>query len=321
MKTRIRFWPETLIFFILLLVSIALAWIFFETRNATNALVDSKGIVHHEAVSRIRNLLTLSASMLLLLTAISAFLFWRVKKITVKFLRAAAIRRESYNRYRFLAEGPPSIGIVRFSLSEGLFLDANRAAFTLLSYARAQFVGQTIQNFIIPSDHDLFEKEVSKLAKGKKNLEFTVGMMDSTGNVKDIEWHVSRISRADSDEPEAIAILTDVTEIRRAEEDRLEKERLQGVLEMAGAAAHELNQPIQVLLGFSDMILREIDDRHPLYTKITAMKKSIDRISRVGRKISSIKEYRVKSYAGRTTIIDIDKASSSAKKSKSSSSR
>ena len=34
---------------------------------------------------------------------------------------------------------------------------------------------------------------------------------------------------------------------RQLEEERLQRERLQGVIEMAGAACHELNQPLQVL--------------------------------------------------------------------------
>ena len=36
---------------------------------------------------------------------------------------------------------------------------------------------------------------------------------------------------------------------RQLEEERLRRERLQGVIEMAGAACHELNQPLQALSG------------------------------------------------------------------------
>ncbi len=36
-----------------------------------------------------------------------------------------------------------------------------------------------------------------------------------------------------------------------------EREKLQGLLEMAGAVCHELNQPLQVVSGFSEMLLMD----------------------------------------------------------------
>src|SRR4030066_827880 len=38
------------------------------------------------------------------------------------------------------------------------------------------------------------------------------------------------------------------------EEERLRRERLQGVIEMAGAACHELNQPLQTLFGYTHLL-------------------------------------------------------------------
>ena len=40
-----------------------------------------------------------------------------------------------------------------------------------------------------------------------------------------------------------------ITENKRAEEERLTRKKLEGVLEMAGAACHELNQPLMSASG------------------------------------------------------------------------
>ncbi len=38
----------------------------------------------------------------------------------------------------------------------------------------------------------------------------------------------------------------------------VEKEKLQGVIEMAGAVCHELNQPMQVVSGVSELLMMDI---------------------------------------------------------------
>lgn len=50
----------------------------------------------------------------------------------------------------------------------------------------------------------------------------------------------------------SVGHLTLVTKEMRSEEERLEKERLQVSLEMAGAVCHELNQPIQGISSYAE---------------------------------------------------------------------
>ena len=49
-------------------------------------------------------------------------------------------------------------------------------------------------------------------------------------------------------------------------------EKLQGVIEMAGAVCHEMNQPMQVVLGISELLLlNKLEDNH-FYKQIEALK-------------------------------------------------
>ncbi|HSB05038.1 MAG TPA: hypothetical protein VLK23_07550, partial [Thermodesulfobacteriota bacterium] len=52
---------------------------------------------------------------------------------------------------------------------------------------------------------------------------------------------------------------------RQLEEVRLQRERLQGVIEMAGAACHELAQPLQTLSGYSYLLLSDLSEDSPLF--------------------------------------------------------
>ena len=114
--------------------------------------------------------------------------------------------------------------------------------------------------------------------------------------------------KAPNTEPEAIAMVLDVTHKIKAEEERLEKERLAGVLEMAGATAHELNQPLQVVSGIAWMMLSKLDKDDPNYTRAEKIYKEVERMTNIAQKISAISSYKVKKYVGKTRIIDIEKA-------------
>ena len=55
-----------------------------------------------------------------------------------------------------------------------------------------------------------------------------------------------------------------VEQLNAAERVRAEKDRLQGVVEMAGAVCHELNQPIQSISGYAELMMMKADDSNPL---------------------------------------------------------
>ncbi|MCE5334515.1 MAG: hypothetical protein LLG06_07970 [Desulfobacteraceae bacterium] len=87
-------------------------------------------------------------------------------------------------------------------------------------------------------------------------------------------------------------------------------QKLQGVLEMAGAVCHELNQPLHVVSGYSEMLLDEIDAGNPLADTLRIIKTEIDRIGILTHRIMHITAYKTKSYlGGRNTIVDIEQSS------------
>ncbi len=88
-----------------------------------------------------------------------------------------------------------------------------------------------------------------------------------------------------------------------------EREKLQGVLEMAGAVCHELNQPLQSVSGFSELLLLDMETSDPNYERLKNIKMGIERLSELTRKIMKITRYQSKPYLNRSKIIDIERAS------------
>lgn len=101
-----------------------------------------------------------------------------------------------------------------------------------------------------------------------------------------------------------------IEELNRAEGERAENQRLQGVVEMAGAVCHELNQPIQTISGFAELMLMKADQSDPLVTYVRKIKAQVDRMGTITGKLMRVTAYRTKSHDAVTRIIDIEGASS-----------
>jgi signal transduction histidine kinase len=89
---------------------------------------------------------------------------------------------------------------------------------------------------------------------------------------------------------------------------REREQKLKGVLEMAGAACHELNQPMQVVLGYSELLRSDLQPEDPSREILQKIIRQIDRMDDVLKKIHAITRYETKAYYKGVSIIDIEKA-------------
>ncbi len=98
----------------------------------------------------------------------------------------------------------------------------------------------------------------------------------------------------------------DITEHMRIEKEIREKEKLQGVIELAGTVCHEISQPMQIISGVSDLMLMNISESDHLYKKLNKIKDQIERMTKLTMKLHDITRYETKIYSGRTKIIDLE---------------
>jgi two-component system cell cycle response regulator len=87
----------------------------------------------------------------------------------------------------------------------------------------------------------------------------------------------------------------------------IEEERLKVLLQMAGATAHELNQPLMALLGYIELMAMDRDNPEKVGKYSEQIEEAGHRIAKIVRKIQTIRHDEVKRYAGETTILNLDK--------------
>jgi DNA-binding response OmpR family regulator len=89
----------------------------------------------------------------------------------------------------------------------------------------------------------------------------------------------------------------------------VQKEKLQGVLEMAGAVCHEMNQPLQSLLTLSELLLMmDLPEGEPREF-LQQIQSETQRVGELTKRIMNVSRYRTKRYAGNRQIVDIERAS------------
>jgi signal transduction histidine kinase len=77
---------------------------------------------------------------------------------------------------------------------------------------------------------------------------------------------------------------------------------------MAGAACHELAQPVTTLAFMVDKLLRTASKDDPLYRNLLQLAREVDRVGALVHRISQVSEYVTKPYVKGMKIIDVDAA-------------
>ena len=109
----------------------------------------------------------------------------------------------------------------------------------------------------------------------------------------------------------AIFTISDITRRKQAEADKVKTEKLQGVLELAGAVCHEMNQPLQALSNCTETLLMNCGENNPAHPKISKIMEFAGAMGGITKKLMRITTYETKDYLQGVRIIDIDKSSRS----------
>ncbi len=92
--------------------------------------------------------------------------------------------------------------------------------------------------------------------------------------------------------------------VTRAIEREVELGQLKAIVELAGAAAHEIRQPLTVLLSVGYIIREKLAAGEPPAQELEIMLKQCARIDEIVAKMQNITEYKTKRYLGDVRIVD-----------------
>jgi two-component system cell cycle sensor histidine kinase/response regulator CckA len=178
-------------------------------------------------------------------------------------------RRESEQRYRMLVEDLPAL-ICRFR-SDGTLIFANQNYCRSVDRSAGELMGASFFNFIPGEKQDNIRANFQSLTRRRPITTYERRITDPSGDVRWQEWTTRAIFDDQGELIEFQSLGQDITDRRRAEE---EKEKVQAQLEQAqrmeavgrltAGFAHDCNNNLTVIIGFSDFLLNRISSRHEL---------------------------------------------------------
>ncbi len=101
-----------------------------------------------------------------------------------------------------------------------------------------------------------------------------------------------------------IEVIRDITAKRQLEQEHLERVKLQGVVELAGAVAHEINSPLFAALGTAQL-LEEEPGSEELSKDLQAIIRNLKIIGELTRKMTAMTGFESRDYVGTTKIVEL----------------
>ena len=213
--------------------------------------------------------------------------------------------RESEERFRTLFNEAADIMFVHGL--DGAILDVNQRACETLGYSREELLELSIPDVL---GEDISEEELKDVwNKVRANQLFPVESLlkRKDGGTTPIEVHLARLNL--NNRPMILAISRDLSERKRAEEDKLARGKLQAAVETAGAVCHELNQPMQTITSLSEFLIVKNFEPDSLSHNIETILLEINRMAEITRRLQNLTKYETKTYVGETKILNIEESS------------
>ncbi|MGD8834339.1 MAG: PAS domain-containing protein [Desulfobacteraceae bacterium] len=181
----------------------------------------------------------------------------------------------------------------------------------ILGLTRDRIIGKRpheLPDQIPPHLASAYQRQEVKVFEKEGPHSFEAQVRRADGQQRDFLFSIAPIPNESGKFSGSVAVLYDLTEKNRAARDRMEKEKLEGVLETAGAVCHEFNQPLQTISGYTELMAVQLAD-HEAGDYVEKLTAQIERMRDITGKLQGVTRVEVTEYAGDTKIIDIHRSS------------
>lgn len=101
------------------------------------------------------------------------------------------------------------------------------------------------------------------------------------------------------------ALVQRYDELQQTQDQLVSAEKKAAAMELAGAAAHQLNQPLTVILCSLGMVRRTLPPDHDAIGDLDTIEQAVENATDIVNRIGSITEYRTKTYVEGIQILDL----------------
>jgi len=207
-------------------------------------------------------------------------------------------------------------GIVAADL-RGRILLWNKGAERVTGFSAAEVVGKMSVADVYPPGQ---AREIMERLRGANPGEAQIRLLRAeviakSGEVIPVHLSAALLTEAGR-ETATVGVFSDQRHRLRVEAELQETqaklalaEKAKVASELAGAAAHELNQPLTSILGFSELLFRRAKGDGPGKEELEQILHEAERMALIVRKIGKIARYETMEYVGNRRIVDLERSS------------
>src|SRR5205085_3772346 len=182
--------------------------------------------------------------------------------------------RKSEERYRDLVENAHDI-IYSHDL-EGNYTSINKAGEQITGYTREEALRMKIVQMVAPEYLEKARQMIASKHAGEKTTAYEIEIIAKDGRRVPVEVNTKLIFQ-DNLAVGVQGIARDVTERRTLEAQLRQAQKMEAIGQLAGGVAHDFNNLITAITGYSDLALRRLKAEDPLRHNIEEIKKAGDR--------------------------------------------
>ncbi len=159
---------------------------------------------------------------------------------------------------------------------EGVVRSWNAGAERIFGYAVEEVKGRPLHMFFPPERLDEFPQTLTSVQRGESLANYETVRLRKDGRKINVSVTDSPIRGEGGVITGVSSVVRDITERKRLEEELLQAQKMDAVGRLAGGIAHDFNNVLTAIVGYADLLIGQIEERHWMWKHLNEIRKAAD---------------------------------------------
>ena len=197
--------------------------------------------------------------------------------------RQAAQMRKSEAYFRRLTDN--ALDLITILEPDGTTRYESHSIETVLGHKPEEYRGKNAFEFVHPEDVPFVAQAFQTALQGQGNTpQLTFRFRHRDGSYRILEGCGNNLLN----DPVVAGVIfnsRDVTERKKLEEQFQQSQKVQAIGQLAGGVAHDFNNILTAILGYSDVTLKQLSPNHVLHQNVSEIRKAAERAASLTRQL------------------------------------